>query len=136
MVQQIASNALGFAATYVALLVLIGIALTIRVIAVRREKRIGIGDGGDRDLSKRIRVHGNFSETAPILMILLLALPLLGAKVWLVHVVGLAAIVGRTMHAIGMSQTAGSSVGRVGGMVLTFTAMLIGTIGLLVLAWM
>ena len=130
-----AAEALAFSATYSALLVLLGIALAVRVIGVRRSERIGIGDGGSKELARRIRCHGNYSEYAPLLIGLLILLPLLGAKAWLVHLVGLMGLVGRVAHAYGLSQSAGTTFGRLGGMILTFTALGIGAIALLVLAW-
>jgi uncharacterized membrane protein YecN with MAPEG domain len=128
-------NALAFGASYVACLILLGIVLTVRVILVRRGEKVGIGDGGNRDLAKRIRVHGNFCETAPFLAAILILLPLLGAKEWLVHAIGIPALTGRILHAIGLGRSAGTSFGRVGGMVLTLLALGFGAIALLVLAW-
>jgi hypothetical protein len=102
---------------------------------MRRGEKVGIGDGNNRELAKRIRVHGNFCETAPLLAAILILLPLLGAKEWLIHAIGLPAFTGRIMHAIGLGRTAGSSFGRVGGMVLTLLSLGCGAIALLVLAW-
>lgn len=128
-------QALAFASSYAALLVLLGVVLTIRVIAARREKRIGLGDGGDKDMLRRVRAHGNFAETAPLLIGVLILLVLLGAREWQVHYVGLAGLTGRVIHAIGVSQSAGSSLGRVGGMALTFVSLIGGALFLLYLAW-
>lgn len=128
-------HTLGIAASYVAVLVLIGIVLAVRVIVVRRAQKIGLGDGEDRVLRRRIRAHGNFSEYAPLLMILLIALPLLGAKEGMIHLVGGMGLLGRVLHAIGLSRTGGASLPRVGGMVLTLLALAIGAIALPVLAW-
>lgn len=128
-------NSLAFSASYIALLVLLGVFLTVRVVLVRRGEKIGIGDGNNRELTKRIRVHGNFCENAPFMVAILILLPLLGAKEWLIHLIGLPALTGRIMHAIGLGRTAGTSMGRVGGMVLTFFALIAGAIALLVLAW-
>lgn len=135
MVSVKASLALGFAATYVALLVLLGIVLTFRVIAVRKSAQIGIGDGGDKLLQRRIRVHGNFSETAPFLCACLILLPLLGAPEWLVHVVGVSGLTGRILHAIGLGGSIGISFGRGAGMILTIGALVTSALSLLVLAW-
>jgi uncharacterized protein len=135
MVQHIASGALAFSASYIAILAALHVVLTWRVIAVRRAKLIGIGDGGDKDLIRRIRVQGNFVETAPFLMILLLALPLVGAPVWAVHVIGVLSVTGRVLHAIGLSKSGGTSFGRVAGMVMTLTALLLGAASLLFFAW-
>ncbi|MCU0818957.1 MAG: MAPEG family protein [Beijerinckiaceae bacterium] len=129
------ANALSFAASYVAVLVLLGVVLTFRVIFVRRSAMVGIGDGGNKELARRIRVHGNFCEQAPMIFVVLALLPVLGAREWLVHAVGLTAVTGRVLHAIGLGQSAGKSFGRVAGMVLTTAALVVGAIGILVLAW-
>ncbi|MCA3641541.1 MAG: MAPEG family protein [Methylobacterium sp.] len=129
------ANALSFAASYIAVLVLLGIVLTFRVILVRRAEKVGIGDGGSEELARRIRVHGNFSEQTPLILAILVLLPMLGAREWLVHAVGLTGLLGRVLHALGLGQSIGKSFGRVYGMLLTWTSLFIGMIGLLVLAW-
>ena len=129
---QIADNpAMHAAAVYIALLALGIMPLAVRVIRIRRGERIGIGDGGNRLLAQAVRVHGNYTEYAPFGLALLLALPLTASPAWSVHLVGLCLIVGRAAHAIGLSQTIGSSAGRVTGMVLTFAALIIGAAVLL-----
>ena len=126
---------LGIAASYIALLILLGVILAVRVILVRRAQRIGIGDGNDRQLMQRIRCHGDFSEFAPLLIALLILLPMLGAKEWIIHLVGVASVTGRALHAIGLSQSIGVSFGRMAGMILTFTTLILGALTLLWLAW-
>ncbi len=121
-------------AVYVALIIVMGVMLTFLVIRQRRTNLIGIGDGGNRAVARMIRVHGNFCENAPFAMALLILLPLLGASLILVHAVGILFLAGRLAHAYGLSQTAGSSVGRVAGMILTLTSSLIGAGSLLFLA--
>lgn len=135
IVTGIQSQALAFAASYTAILVLLGVVLTVRVILVRRGEKIGLGDGENRTLLKRIRVHGNFCENAPFLIAILLLLALLGAAEWLVHLIGITGLTGRVLHAIGLSKSSGSSFGRVAGMVLTFSALITGAVAILVLAW-
>jgi uncharacterized protein len=124
---------LKLAAIYVALIVLMGVALTILVIYQRRSKLIGMGDGGDKLVARMIRVHGNFAENAPPVLAILILLPLLGAGGWAIHVVGLAFLAGRLAHAYGLSQYGGSSLGRVFGMVATFTAQTFGAIMLIMM---
>jgi uncharacterized protein len=122
-------------ALYVALIILMGIVLTFMVIYHRRTKLIGIGDGGDRTMARLIRVHGNFTENAPSALALLILLPLAGAAGWIVHAVGLLFLAGRGLHASGLSKSAGSSTGRVAGMLLTLTSFLIGSGALLLAAF-
>ncbi len=126
--------ALKIAALYAALLVLMGVGLTYLVINQRRLKKIGIGDGGDKTAARMIRVHGNFCENAPFALALLILLPLLGASGWTIHAVGGLFLVGRIAHAVGLSGSAGTSVGRMVGMIMTHTALIIGAIALLLAA--
>ena len=131
MIQFENNPALRAATIYIALLALGLIPLAFRVIFVRRGQRIGIGDGGDRALAQRIRVHANYAENTPFGLALLLALPLAASPLWTVHAVGLCLICGRIAHAIGFSRTVGTSVGRVSGMALTFAALVFGAGALL-----
>ncbi len=128
-------GALKTSALYVALIVLMGIVLTFMVIRQRRSKLIGIGDGGDKTVARTIRVHGNFAENAPPALALLILLPLVGAAGWLIHLVGLLFLTGRCLHAMGLLKSAGSSVGRVAGMLMTLTSLLIGAGALLFAAF-
>lgn len=118
-------------AIYIALIVMMGVALTYLVIFKRRSKLIGIGDGGDHLMARMVRVHGNFCENAPFALALLMMLPLLGGSSFLVHVIGGLFLLGRIAHAYGLSQSAGKSLGRVVGMVMTHATFLIGAIVLL-----
>jgi uncharacterized protein len=122
------------AALYTGILILMGIVLQWRVIGFRRTKKIGIGDGQDKELARAIRVHGNFAENVPFVLAGLVMLALIGAPTVVIHGVGLLAVVGRTAHAFGLTQSAGSSVGRVGGMIMTFTALIITALALIVRA--
>ena len=61
---------------YAALGALLLVFLAARVMRRRTQARIGIGDGGDHELLKRIRVHANAVEYLPISLILLLLVEL------------------------------------------------------------
>jgi uncharacterized protein len=110
-------------ALYAGLLAPLFIFLSIRVIRFRRGAKIGVGDGGDKALLQRVRVHANFAEYAPFTLLLLALAESLKTQTWLLHAAGLALVIGRVAHAYGLSNVTGSSTGRVAGMVLTFTAM-------------
>lgn len=122
------------AALYTGVLILMGIVLQVRVIGHRRSKQIGIGDGQDKELARAIRVHGNFSENVPFALAGLIMLALIGAPAVVIHGVGLLIVIGRLAHAVGLSQSAGSSLGRVGGMIMTFSALIITALALIVRA--
>src|SRR5260370_16670790 len=91
---------------YAAVLGLIFIFLSARVIVARRQFRIRLGFGGQEILERRIRVQGNFAEYVPLTIILLTFLELYGAWRWLVHVLCIALILGRCLHPYCVSRTA------------------------------
>jgi uncharacterized protein len=122
------------AAFYVALLILGLIILQIRVILLRRGRRIGIGDGGDHQLAKAIRVHANYAENVPFGLVGLVLMALLGVSTLVIHLIGVLLVVARIAHAYGLSQTSKGSMGRVGGMVGSNIALIIMAIVLLLKA--
>ncbi len=109
---------------YAALAALLVIFLSGRVILRRRSTRIGIGDGGDHELAKRIRVHANAVEYLSIGLILLLLVEMNQTQPMIVHIFGIVLLVGRAMHAFGMSRSSSASPGRIYGMLLTLLVML------------
>lgn len=121
---------------YAALLTLLAIALILNVVARRRSQRVGLGDGGDATLNQRIRAHGNWVESAPVGILLLLLCELCGASALLLHGVGIALLVGRSIHAYGLSRSGGTSPGRMGGMLLTLAALLVMAVWLLLRAFL
>lgn len=112
-------------ALWTALIALWILALMLRVVRLRRARRVGIGDGGDQDLAKAIRVHGNAIETMPIALLLLLVTELAGAAPWLLHVCGSALLASRVLHATGLTRTTGRSTGRVLGSILWATVLVV-----------
>lgn len=111
-------------ALYAAILALVLLVLSFRVIAVRRRLGVAVGDGGDDTLTRRIRAHANFTEYVPIALILMLASELAGAPDWMLHALGATLVVGRIVHA--WSLSAHSIPGRTIGMSLTFLVLLGG----------
>ena len=109
---------------YVALGVLLVLVLAVRVVMRRWNARVGIGDGDDKELRKRIRAHGNAVEYLPIGLLALLLLDLDGTTPVLLHACGIALIVARIAHAIGLSRTGGTSPERFFGITLTFLTLL------------
>lgn len=109
---------------YAALSTLLILILAVRVIAYRRSHKIGLGDGDDGELRKRIRAHGNAIEYLPFGLILLLLLELNQTAPLLLHVFGIVLILARLAHAWGVSRHGGVSPGRMIGVVLTFAALL------------
>ncbi len=117
--------ALSLTGFYASLLGLLYIGLAINIILLRKKFKVGINDGGNKDLAKAIRVHGNFAEYVPIALILLASYELNGASAMMLHVLGAALVVGRVLHVIGLTKTIGLSIQRQVGMLSTFFVMLV-----------
>ena len=108
-------------------------ALTALVIVQRVRSKIDFLDGGDPTLLRRVRAHGNFSETAPMALLLMLLLELNGvAAAWLV-MLGTALLLGRLLHAAGLLGWGGHRA-RLAGMALTLAALSLAGLGCLGIA--
>lgn len=110
------------AALYIALNLILAPLLMYRVGQVRIGKKIDLGDGGDALMLSRIRAHGNFTENAPLALIGLIGLAMLGAHPIALHIFGAAFFIGRILHAMGMAKTFGQ--GRLVGTLLTLLTFL------------
>ncbi|HOU65871.1 MAG TPA: MAPEG family protein, partial [Thermomonas sp.] len=94
---------------------LLMLGLVLPIARHRHARRIGLGDGGDTLLARRIRVHGNFIEHVPFALLVLALLELCGlAPTWLWGFGG-ALLLGRILHALGLSRSGGYSFGRFAG---------------------
>lgn len=108
-------------------------ALSALVIVQRVRSKVEFLDGGDPTLLRRVRAHGNFSETAPMALLLMLLLELGGvASAWLV-MLGTALLLGRLLHAAGLLGWGGRRA-RLLGMTLTLAAISLGGLGCLGMA--
>lgn len=110
-------------ACYAALLSLGYIFLSARVIRGRRIYRVALGVGSSADLEKRIAAHANFSEYVPITLLLLFFVESSGASVYLINLLGITLLVGRMIHAYGVSQAEEDFRFRVSGMALTLSVL-------------
>lgn len=107
---------------YAGLLGLILIALSFRVVSLRRRHQVGIGVGENRALELAVRAHGNFCEYVPFGILLLLVLEASAAiSPVVLHVLGAVLVVGRLLHGFfGLNRSAGASKGRFIGTLLTW----------------
>ena len=119
---------------YVSFLALMFVALSVRVIAARRSAAVGLGDGGNRALLRRVRAHANFAEYVPLAVILMALLELQNAPAWIVHLLGVTLICGRAIHAYGVGRDPERLRFRVIGMALTFTVLVLGALATLGMA--
>ncbi len=116
---------------YAALIALVFLVLSARVIRYRRSNKIGLGDDGDKSLLKRMRAQANCAEYAPIALMLLALVEAQGAPLIAVHILGLLLLAGRVLHGWGFSVSPPVMGARVGGMVLTLTMIAAAALGLL-----
>lgn len=117
---------------YAALIALIFVWLSARVIIYRRKNRISLGDAGDKSLLKRMRAQGNCAEYAPLGLLLLALVEVSGAPLIAVHLLGLTLLAGRAVHAWAVSASPPALKGRVAGMMLTLLMILVSAFGLLI----
>lgn len=113
------------AALYAALVVLLLLVLAIPISRLRRVSGVGLGDGGNRELARAIRAHANLLEWGVPAIVLLLIAELTRAPVLLLHGCGMVLIVGRVLHAFGLSRSSGYSFGRFVGTALTWAVLLV-----------
>ena len=86
------------AGVFAVMMVALSLAVTQRRIQVRSTH----GDAGDSVLGKRIRAHGNFTEYAPLALILLALLEAQAAPAVLVQALGVVFVLSRLVHVVGM----------------------------------
>jgi len=116
---------------YGALLAFLFIWLSVRVIRVRGAERVPVGAGGSKKLERAMRVHANFAEYAPLALLLILIAELQGTPAALVHGLCLALVLGRGLHAFGMSRETEDFRLRISGMALTFATLACAALTLL-----
>lgn len=109
---------------YAALGALLVLVLASRVMLRRNSRGIGIGEGDDSELRRRIRVHANAVEYLPLGLILLGLLEWNQIAPTHLHAFGAGLLGGRLLHAIGLSRSSGRTPERVLGMLLTLLALL------------
>jgi len=111
-------------AIYASLLAILYIVLSYRVVQRRLKFQVGIGAGQSAELERAIRIHGNFAEYIPLALLLLAFFESGGGPAWAVQLAGAGLLIGRVLHAIGLTQTAGRSPGRFAGVVVTWLIVL------------
>ena len=113
-----------FAAAFAVFFVL----LSVNVIRARRQHKVGIGTGQNTSVERAMRVHANFAEYVPFSLLLITLLELNKASHLLLIALCSLLLVGRLVHAIGVSMENERFVYRVSGMVMTFIVILIAAV--------
>ncbi|MGV8930094.1 MAG: MAPEG family protein [Brevundimonas sp.] len=111
------------AALWGGLLILLLVLLSVRVVLARQKHRVVLGDGGISQVTVACRVFGNATEYMPVGIAALVLLSLLGLPVLAIHAVGGTLFAGRLLHAFGLNDKK-PTMGRAGGMILTYLALI------------
>ena len=123
------------AAFWASLHLLLLLVLSVRVVRQRQTHKVLIGDEGVPSLIQARRAFGNATEYAPAGIAALAVMAITGAPALVVHGVGATLFLGRIAHGVGLSLTAGPSIGRTAGTLMTWLAYLFAGVLLLFYAF-
>ncbi|TMN33116.1 MAPEG family protein [Pseudoalteromonas sp. S2755] len=90
---------------YAALLALIYIKLSFNIISLRHRHKVSLGDGGIDELQNAIRIHGNFIEYTPFVLLMMLLLENQQINPYLLHTFGIAFLFSRVAHYVALGKT-------------------------------
>lgn len=121
-------NALPITLATAGALGLIYLTLTVRVVRGRWKHRVSLGDGGNAAMQRLIRAHANFGEYVPLLLILMALLEASGASRNVLAGAGIALVIGRIAHAIGIETPKAPNPYRFVGGLITFGMLLLGSL--------
>jgi uncharacterized membrane protein YecN with MAPEG domain len=107
-------------ALYASILALLILALAINVSIHRGKLKIMLGDGGNPQLLRMMRIHANAIEYVPIGLLLMGVYELDGGPRLALHIAGIALVISRVLHPWGMWGTAEPNFGRVAGPSITW----------------
>ncbi|MEQ1812601.1 MAG: MAPEG family protein, partial [Terricaulis sp.] len=113
-------------ALYAGLNAILLVILSINAGIRRSGPNIQPGTFGEGALTRAIRAHGNFTENAPLALLLLVALALTNTAALPIHVLGATFTFGRVIQAIGMMRAKHPNVIRFIGNILTWLVLLGG----------
>jgi uncharacterized protein len=100
-------------------LIIMQMALMASVILARRRNRQSLGDGGNADMLRAIRRHGNFAENAALFIAGFTLMEMTGGRGLELEVLCVAFVVARISHAIGLSMTKTVNPYRQAGIIVT-----------------
>lgn len=107
---------------FVAIFALLQVPFTMLVGLARIKNEVHFYDEGDVDLRRRVRAHGNFTETVPMTLLAMAGAEVLGTAPTILWIGGAILLAGRLWHYY-VIRTVGWSNGRAGSMMMTLFAM-------------
>lgn len=119
-------------AIYAGILALVIVALGINVTVHRVKLQIPLGDAGNPDMLRMVRIHANAIEYVPLALLLMAIYEINGGWHAALHIIGIALIAARIIQTWAMWFTHRPNTGRRIGQSLTWLSL--GTLALLNLA--
>jgi hypothetical protein len=119
------------AALWAGLHLILLLVLSVRVVQLRRHHGVALGDADIAQLTQAVRAFGNATEYIPAGLIAIVVLAMVSPQPIVVHAVGLTLLVGRVVHAIGLSRTGSASLPRAAGVLITWLAYILGAVALI-----
>lgn len=116
-------------------LALMMIGLSAHVSAMRGKTKVSILDGGNMALAERIRRHANFTENVPVAILLMAFAEASGTTPFWIHTAGIALLLGRILHPLGLFHDRPVTVARIAGGLLTWFSMLISMVHVVLNQW-
>jgi hypothetical protein len=115
---------LSLTAFYGAILAIIIVALGINVTVHRVKLKVPLGDGGNAEMLRMIRLHGNAIEYIPLALVLMAIYELNGGWHIALHIAGIAMVAARLIQTAGMWSTEVAGAGRRVGQSLTWLSLI------------
>ena len=117
---------------YAAILAILFLILSIRVIKLKRIYKISLGDGGHPELCRAIGVHNNFCQYVPFTLLLFTFNELqLTPLIW-INFLCTVFVGGRILHAYGVSRINEKFKFRSIGMITTFLTIFLSIVTIFV----
>ncbi|MEA2993739.1 MAG: uncharacterized protein QOD40_2659 [Alphaproteobacteria bacterium] len=110
-------------ALYAAILAIVTIALGINVTVHRARLGISLGDDGNPQMRRMIRLHGNAAEYVPLAVVLMLIYEINGGAHLALHIIGVGLVAGRVIQTLGMWSSDTPNLARGAGQTLTWLAV-------------
>ncbi len=117
-------------ASFIALWLLV---LSAKVVDQRRSAKVGLGDGGNEGLTRRMRAMANFTEYTPFFLVMLVLAELQGTHFYWLAFLALLYFVSRLAHGYAMAFTENFPKGRFMGTLGTWVAIFLMALSNLVL---
>ncbi|MEJ6473827.1 MAPEG family protein [Pseudoalteromonas piscicida] len=90
---------------YGAILTLFYIKLSFNIIGLRHKHKVSLGDGGVDTLQSAIRIHANFIEYTPLVLLMMFLLETQQLNPLVLHALGAAFLFSRVAHYVALGKT-------------------------------